>query len=81
MNRTYFFGIALGIAVLGIALLGNQKRAVAGGCCGPAVCAPACDTCAPATCHHKHAAIIALGPAIRRLASRRPAALRRPAAK
>ncbi len=26
MNRTYLFGIALGIAVLGIALLGNDSR-------------------------------------------------------
>ena len=37
MNRTYLFGIALGIAVLGIALLGNESRAVAGDCCAPAV--------------------------------------------
>ena len=39
MNRTYLFGIALGIAVLGIALLGNRVPRVAGDCCGPAVCA------------------------------------------
>ena len=49
MNRMYLWGIAMGVAILGIALLGNETRAVAGDCCAPACCASACDTCAP--CH------------------------------
>ena len=64
MNRTYFYGIALGIAVLGIALLGNQKRAVAGDCCAPAVCArPATPVPRPPA---TRSVAIGLGPASRR---------------
>lgn len=33
MNRIYLWGIALGVAVLGIALLGNESRAVASDAC------------------------------------------------
>ena len=58
MNRTYLLGIAMGVAVLGIALMGNESRAVAGDCCAPACCAPACDSCAPATCRPQHAVAI-----------------------
>ncbi len=52
MNRTFVLCIAVFIAVLGIALMGGDKLAVAGDCCAPACCAaPAADCCAPASCH------------------------------
>ena len=48
MNRTLLFGIAILIAIVGIALSG-QSQAVGADTCAPAACAPA-DCCAPATC-------------------------------
>ena len=58
MNRMFLFGIALFVAVLGIALVGGQTQAVAGDCCAPACCAaPTCcaaPCCATATCCRQH---------------------------
>ncbi len=59
MNRTYLFGIAIFIAVLGLALLGNEHRAVAG------------DACARRLVRRRLALLLLV---LRPLVSRRPAA-------
>jgi len=57
MNRALIFGVALFLAVVGIALVTVDTNVEAGhrckcraknDCCAPACCAPAC--CAPACC-------------------------------
>ncbi len=56
MNRALIFGIALFVAIVGIALVTMDSSAVAGhrckckcnDCCQPSCCAPAC--CAPVNC-------------------------------
>ncbi len=58
MNRALIFGIALFLAVVGIALMTVDTTAEAGhrcrckcsqnDCCAPSCCAPSC--CAPANC-------------------------------
>ena len=50
MNRTIVYGIALFVAVLGIALMGSQKLAVAGNASAPSCCA-ASAACTPAASH------------------------------
>ena len=80
MNRKYLLGIAIFVAVLGLALWA-LNQALAGDCCVPSLppgnCAPAC--CAPASCcpqsccpRHHRAALAVHGPASLCLAARPP---------
>lgn len=54
MNRVFVFGVAVFFAIVGIALLGGEKQAVAGhgcnGCHGAVACDGAASCCAPAAC-------------------------------
>ena len=54
MNRVFVFGVAMFFAIVGIALLGGEKQAMAGhgcnGCHGAVACAGASDCCGPAAC-------------------------------
>lgn len=58
MNRIVCYGIAMFVAIVGIALIGGQKQAVAGGggyvvssCGGYVVDSCACAACQPVSCH------------------------------
>lgn len=59
MNRALIFGIALFVAVVGVAMISMDTDAVAGhkkckcsqdDCCAPSCCAPAPACCAPVEC-------------------------------
>jgi len=60
MNRTLILGIAMFLAVVGIALLGGEKVAVAGHgcCCGGDCCCGGGGCCGGCHCHglfhHRH---------------------------
>ena len=58
MNRTLILGIAMFLAIVGIALVGGEKVAVAGHGCHCCCCGGCCGGCCCGGCHchgdHRH---------------------------